>query len=179
MRLCLAVLLAFAVFSAGANDTGERVSAVKAAFVFNILKFTQWPDRAQRDEPENLSLCVLRDRQMLSALRQLSGRALRGYRLDIRALEDAGAVAACDAVFVGGTENGYGDVFDKARSGGVLSIADAPQAIEAGAMVTLVPQGTRIGIAVNVEAARTADIRFSAELLKLAQIVETPAGVVQ
>ena len=66
---------------AAAQDVTE--SALKAAFIFNFAKFTEWPAEVMTTG-EPLVLCVLGDAAIGEALeRAVRSRTVLGHRMDV------------------------------------------------------------------------------------------------
>src|SRR4029079_18669481 len=83
---------------AAAQDVTE--SALKAAFIYNFAKFTEWPaDAAPVAEP--LVLCVIGDAAVADALeRAVKGRLLAGHSMAVSHAEPAGQRRVCHVLYV-------------------------------------------------------------------------------
>ena len=174
MRLVrkLAVVLLFAAPVVQAAGTSDREHVVKAAFVFNILKFSQLPTSDIRTRDSGLLLCVLDDRPIFLALRRIAGRPVRGGNLSVAEISGPGELPLCDAVFVGTRWSGsLGELKRGALEHRVLTLTEQSSQVENGLMIGVVPNGARLGIEINVPATRAAGIRLSAELLQLSRLI--------
>lgn len=170
IRLLLVALLLAAPANAAIND---REHAVKAAFVFNILKFTQLPPSELREQESGLLLCVLNDRSLFRALRALAGRPTRSGVLAVAEIDGLGELPLCDAVLVGRQWNGNREhLIRNANEFRLLTITEQSAEVERGMMIGVVPNGARLAIEINVTATRAAGIRLSAELLQLSRLVD-------
>lgn len=170
-RLLIVALLLAAPANAAIND---REHAVKAAFVFNILKFTQLPVSELRNPETGLLLCVLNDRSMFRALRALAGRPTRSGVLAVAEIDGTGELPLCDAVLVGRQWEGNREqLIADARRHQLLTITEQSSDVERGMMIGVVPNGSRLAIEINVPATRAAGIRMSAELLQLSRLVDS------
>lgn len=172
VRLLLIALLLVA--NANANAAiNDRENAVKAAFVFNILKFTQLQPSELRNQEKGLLLCVLNDRSLFKALRALAGRPTRGGVLAVAEIDGLSELPLCDAVLVGRQWGGdRAQLIRDAQRLQLLTITEQSAEVERGMMVGVVPSGARLAIEINVAATRAAGIRFSAELLQLSRLVD-------
>lgn len=168
-RLLIILLLAVT----GAANAMEREYAVKAAFVFNILKFSQLPNSDLRSRDQGLLMCVLDAPFMLTELRKIAGRPIRNGNLKVTAIGNLGELPLCDAVLVGDSwSNQLDAVIFMAAEHKVLTLTEDADAVRAGLMVGIVPAGSRLAIEINVPATRAAGIRLSAELLRLSRLVQ-------
>ena len=140
---------------------------VKAAFIYNFALFTTWPAGAMLNEAP-MVLCVSPDHPLRAALEKLTGKPVRGHRLEIRMITD-GNVAGCHVL-----------VFD-ARTGPVpvdpaapvLTVSDTGRGARGTApIVALALQDNRVVFDIDAAAARQARLELSSQLLRLARSVQ-------
>ena len=170
------LLAAAAVAAAAPRD----VQQVKAAYVLNFLRFTEWPGPPRAED--EFVLAVIGTREFADLLRDIAREAadlgqkpVRVRRLDADTVPEHldRELAQADAVFV------QADALDDAQPvlalsarRPVLTIGDAPGFAAAGGMLGLVPQGQRIVFDANPRAIQASGLQVSAKVLKLANIVE-------
>lgn len=158
-----ALALAMAV-PAWAADEAE----LKAAIVFKLLMFADWPAAAQPAPGAPWVLCIPPAHPAAAAFKPLHGRPLRGTRLALQAWPAAAGAPLCHAAFVGDAEAG-GD--EPRPAPGLLLISDARTPPRAAAIV-LRPREAKLVFSVNLAAARRAELQLSAKLLRLAQGIQ-------
>ena len=173
-RLCAALGLALAG-AACMRVTYAQVQAsevqVKAAFIYNFALFTTWPAAVmQADAP--MVVCVTAEHPLQAALEKLTGKPVRGHRLEIRKIND-GTVSGCHVL-----------VFDARALNGVrvdpatplLTVSDSPKGPRAAGspepMITLALRDDRVVFDIDAMAARQAHLQFSSQLLRLARSVQ-------
>ena len=160
----LSIGLALLLARAHAADESE----LKAAIVFNVLVFVEWPD-----ELKTLELCVGTDNPLLAALRQLEGRELRNRTFKVQELKSDASSATCRAAFVDTTDRIKRAPLIKALSDlGVFMISDDADAPMRSTAVIMQRAGTRIVLDVNLPAVRQARVQVSSKLLRLARTVK-------
>ena len=160
----LSLLLAFAHAQAWA--AGELEAKIKAAYVFHVLKFVDWPQAGS----EPLRLCVAGTDAVGQLLAELSGKQIkdRSLRVDM----DPGAdLAGCNALYIGRSERRWHDILGRLR-GSVLTISDVDSFASAGGIVGFFSDNGRIKLDINPDAARQANLKISAKLLELARTVQ-------
>ncbi|HWH75111.1 MAG TPA: YfiR family protein [Methylibium sp.] len=141
---------------------------LKAAIVFNLLMFADWPAAAQPAPGAPWVLCIPPAHPAAAAFKPLQGRPLRGARLALQAWPVAAGAPPCHAAFVGDAETGEGE---PRPTPGLLLISDAQLPPRAAAIV-LQPRDSKLVFSVNLGAARRAELQLSAKLLRLAQGVQ-------
>ena len=63
--------------NAHAQSPEVREYQIKAAFIYNFLKFVDWPRDALPDGSETINICVLRDDPFADALESIKGKTVK------------------------------------------------------------------------------------------------------
>jgi hypothetical protein len=90
--------------SAGTLAQGTAEPALKAAFLYNFVKFTDWPaDAAPSDAA--IRLCVLGDEAVGTALEQtVKNHQVDGHPLTMARVNVDGALRSCHLLYVTGLD---------------------------------------------------------------------------
>lgn len=163
MRAGMALALMVAAATMPAAQAQGASGELRAAIIFNILRFVDWDQPARE-----LRLCLTRDAPDAGILTGLHGRAVGSRRLVVRTAAGP-SPAGCDAIYLGPA--GAADI-RLAGQRGVLVIGDGPRFIGAGGMVGLVQMGNQIRFEINNGAARRGGLQISSKLLRLASRIE-------
>ena len=147
---------------------------VKAEFVERFTRFVDWSDG---DLPPSLTICVVGDTPIAAPLDRIARRQKikdRKARVTAAAPEE---VAACQLVVIGGTDRKQlRAVLARTDSRPILTIADAPGAAEAGAIVNFYRDGKHVRFEINTTAAKDSGLEVRARLLRLAKVVTGKAA---
>ena len=172
LRLCscvaagLSLLLLRAAAPVAQEVTGP---ALKAAFLFNFVKFTQWPSDALPDAAP-LEMCVVNDAAVGSALQDaVSGRVVLGHEIRVTQVTAADVLDACHLVYVSGARSIALRVLERVGRASVFTVSDVHAFTETGGVAQLHVQQGQLRFAVDVEAARKARLQISSRLLVLAR----------
>ena len=157
----------FTAHSANAEPTSSEY-AVKVAFIFNFLKFIQWPVGAFRDASEPVSVCVKEKSDLDGPIETLQGKTVQDRSVQVRRITGGDPQGRCNVVYFGAQPAGAGDLAQKYT----VTIGDAPHFANAGGIVNFFREGERLRFEINIEAARQADVQFSADMLRLARIID-------
>lgn len=171
-RLALAVLAAVVSGrpSAGAEHLNEY--QLKAAFLFNLTRFVEWPAEAFASPDDPLTACVLGKGDVEDVLRQAVGRKAAGRVFAIRHITDAQEAAGCHIMFVNESVGRRWLSLSHIKSIGILTVGETDDFISEGGAVNLRLQDDNIRIQVNLESARRARLEMSSKLLGLAEILK-------
>lgn len=152
----------------------SREYLVKAAFLYNFAKFTEWPKGAFPDPLAPLRLCVLGEDPFHAALDVIEGKNVKNRTLVIRRLGQIKDVEKCHLVFISASEKEHlEECLEPLRDRSVLTISDMPDFAQAGGIIELETMKNKIRFQINMGVAERARLKFSSKLLSLAEIVRS------
>lgn len=146
--------------------TAELEAKVKAAYVFHVIKFVDWPALPG----DALTLCISGNDAVSALLGDLAGKAVKERPLRIFTGLPADP-AQCQVLYVGGPERRWAELQPRLRGHSVLTVSDQDGFARSGGIVGFYAEAGRIRLEINPEAARQANLRISAKLLELARTV--------
>lgn len=173
MRRTLAVLtlvlLAMPVPAARAQDA-YREYDVKAAFLYNFVKFVEWPAAAFRDDRSPIEICVYGTDPFGQSLDGVvKGESVGGRGLVIRRPASPAALEGCHVLFVAPSERERtAEVLAAVAGRPVLTVADSDGFLRAGGMINFVLDEGRVRFRINEAPAERAHLTISSKLLRLA-----------
>jgi hypothetical protein len=154
-------------------------TALKAAFLYNFAKFTEWPsDALAPGEP--LVLCVINDRAVADELARLTkDKAVDGHALVVSAKKpDAADLGSCRVLFASGLDAKRSAVLLDSMAGHpIFTVSDLDGFAQSGGVAGLFVEGGLMRFAINLEAVQRAKLRLSSKALSLAKIVKDDPGV--
>jgi len=160
--------------TASADEVRPSVRAeyeVKAAFVYNFVKFVEWP-ATRGPASDRVRLCVLGDLPGDLAFANLAGTFVQGKKISVLTVKELGDERNCDVLFVAANQTGrLPEILDALEDSPVLTIGDTEGYARRGIMINMFLEKKRVRFEINEEKARAAGIRISAKLLKLANKV--------
>jgi hypothetical protein len=149
---------------------------VKAGFVYNFAKFTEWP-AAALPSTGPVVLCLTASDALGAVSQVMEGKALQGRTLTVRHHVRVDELRSCHIVYMTDTdERRQTEALRALRGLPVLTIGDAEGYAEVGGMIGLVGVGGRIQFEVNTDLAQAAGLKISSQLLRLARTVRGRAS---
>lgn len=144
---------------------------LKAAFVFNFAKFTEWPDLAFVDESTPIELCVVGATPFSAHLDAFHGKTIHGRNINIRALAVDADVSRCHIAYFGQSSNqNVSASLSKIRGHSLLSIGEEQSFLGNGGLITLFIEDNKIKFRINVSAIPQTGLKISSKLLRLADV---------
>jgi YfiR/HmsC-like len=147
---------------------------LKAAFIYNFAKFAEWPPEAFASEATPLSLCIQGQDSFGAALDAVARKSVQSRTISLRrGLKDT-ELKDCHILYSneGDTQRARETLASLGHLA-VLTIGDRSGFLDAGGMVELVTADNRVQFEVNLEALKRANLRLSAQVLKLAKAVHS------
>jgi hypothetical protein len=146
---------------------------VKAAYLFNFLKFVEWPEDAFADPLAPIVIGVVGEDPFGSALPQvITGKTVQGRDLVIRIYRPGEDLRGAHILFISPSEKKrIPMILASLRGSSVLTVADTSEFLNAGGMIQFLNENNRVRFAINVDATGRARLKMSSKLLSLAKVV--------
>jgi hypothetical protein len=148
--------------------------ALKAAFLYNFAKFTEWPgDALAAGQP--LVLCIISDHAVYDDLVNLTrGRAIDAHPIAVRMIKStAPALTGCRLVFASGLDAaGSAALIDLVAGKPVFTASDLESFAQFGGVAGFYVEAGTLRFAINTDAAQRSGLHLSSRLLTLARIVK-------
>jgi hypothetical protein len=166
-RFALALFL-FAGFGAQSCRAELTELQIKSAYVFNFIKFVEWPVEAVK-RGSRINLCVIGNDELRTSLASLNGRKAGEY--EIRTIPHTGneILSACHVLYIGEHEQRrLVPIIKSLGDAPVLTISDIPGFAERGGGIGLINRNDKMLFEVNLASTRKAELRLSSQMLNLA-----------
>jgi hypothetical protein len=169
----LSILLLLCTVTASAQTSHEF--QVKAAFVYNLTHFVEWPSTAFTNSNAPIVIGVLGKNPFGNVLKEMvAGERIGGHPMVVIHFTDVEKAKNCHLLYINLEErNEIIAVINRLRGHNILMVGDAPGFAKMGGMVRLFTKNDKINIEINLEEARKERLQISSKLLKLSQIVHT------
>jgi hypothetical protein len=157
-----------------ADSTLADSRQVKAVFLVNFLSFAGWPPSKLAAPSSRLVIAVLGDPGFASVVEKAAaGRAVNGRSIVVQAVDTPEKAVDAHLVFIAGSQSQRLPAVLRTLSGStVLTVGDTDGFAQDGVAINLYTFDNRVRIEVNNTAASRAGVHLSANLLRLARIVE-------
>jgi hypothetical protein len=146
---------------------------VKAAYLFNFLKFVEYPNESFMDPLAPIVIGVIGDDPFGNALPQVViGKTVQGRDLVIHVYRIGEDLRGAHILFISASERKrLPMILSSLRGSSVLTVADTEGFLEAGGMIQFLSENDRVRFAINVDATSRAKLKMSSKLLSLARAV--------
>lgn len=171
-RQALALLCVPLLAGADARaEAGSKEYLVKAAYLYNFIKFVEWPGEMAVSKQKNIDVCVLGanpfDAQASTVLAAASTPALKIALVEERDVR--AAAGHCHIVYISRAEEGrVRDILDALKGSHALTVSDIEGFAEKQGMVGFGLAEGKVKLNVNTAALSQAGLRMDAQLLEVA-----------
>lgn len=152
---------------ARADDLPEY--RLKAAFVYNFILYTQWP----AEVGGTVTLCVHGADPFGKEIDGLHGKVAAGRGIAVQRKPAGESLRNCQVVFITASViDTLPRLLESLRGQPVLTVADSPGAMRRGVALNMNVVQDKVTFEANLQAARSAGLGLSSNLLRLATEVQ-------
>lgn len=167
----LLLLITFLLSQAPVPALADKISeyTVKAAFIYNFARFTQWPD-----DSNELKVCIYGDDPFGAGIDKLNGKTTNGRTIKIVRTRLIKEIKTCHVAFLNiipPERHLFEQALKKIDGASVLTVSDAANATDFGVMIGLKIDNNKVAFDVNHTVAQASNLEISAKLLRLAKQV--------
>ena len=142
---------------------------VEAAFIFNIVKYTDWPS-AILPKDVNLVLCYVGESTPLGqSIAEFNGKQINLHNLEVRTTTRLSSLGSCHVIVLGESDNLH--LLNKEIASTALIIGNGERFADEGGGVGLFSIGNRIRFDINLDSTSASGLKISVNLLRLARNV--------
>ncbi len=171
-RLILLAVLLFGVRAEAQAPMDE--SQVKAMFVYNFLKFVEWPSESSRAKDPFVVLIIGDGTTADATERFLESKTIGERRVLVRRTQWDQSLAGARAAFVVERDpKKLHLILEAAAAAGVLTIGEGESFATHGGVIGLLVENRRVRFDVDTTAAQVAGLRVSSKLLALTRVVRS------
>jgi hypothetical protein len=166
----LMMALLFSVGTALADEPQLTESKLKAAFLFNFVKFVEWPPESFAATNSPIAIGILGENPFGGDLAAIvRDKTINNRPIIIRTMPSLAEATNCHVLFIGASENGrIPEIISKLGTASILTVGDFNHFTEAGGMINFVRENNKIRFQINEAAAKNARLKISSKLLSLA-----------
>jgi len=146
--------------------------AVRAAFVYNLTKYIEWPDAGSQ-----MTIAFVGDSEAGEILKKmLDGKSSGPLPIHVLLSPSEADLLRCQLLYVAEpSSKKVRAALDRVHGKGILTVGDSELFVREGGMIGLVTVGEQVQIQVRLEAAQQAQLKISSRLLSIATLVRQGA----
>jgi hypothetical protein len=173
-----------------ANSAPSREYQVKAAFLYNFIKFVDWPEEKVTDSNEPITICILGKDPFEDAFAPLKDKQAKGRKVVVKRfkgfeeLENSSekdktklqrvidTFRKCHVLFICSSEKEkLKETINSVKDHPVLTVGETKGFLEAGGIINFLMEEKKVCFEINITAAERARLKIRSKLLRLAKRV--------
>lgn len=145
---------------------------LKAAFLYQFVKFVEWPPTAFLTSRDKVIIGLLGESPMKAALAAIEGKEAKGRQVRVEVYKTLDDLHYCHVLFISPSmDDRLPAILKRLRGWSSLTVSNMDGFARRGGMINFVTVENKIRFEVNVKAAERAHVRISSQLLRLASLV--------
>jgi hypothetical protein len=142
---------------------------IQAGLLYNFLKYTEWPARADAKEGSPIVVCLFGGDPFAGNLQPMAGRSVNQHVIDIKRPQTLAETDGCSLLFINATQSAnWPQMHAALEKMPILTVSNFPGFAMAGGMIEFTRTENRVGVAINTAAVTEANLLVGDRLLKLA-----------
>lgn len=175
----LAVTGTVAVSTQSARAQGDGVGEyeLKAAILYNLSRFVEWPPSVYADSQAPTVLCVLGQDPFGDSLETLGQKHdASGRTVSIRRLKNEDGIRECQMLYISTSQRkAVSQILSRLKGLSVLTVGEMSHFAAQGGIIQFTLEDKQVRFEINLDAASRTDLKISSRLLMLARIVKEKA----
>ena len=195
IKVYILVVLALALFvmpiAAGAREQSaqSREHQIKAAFLYNFIKFVDWPKEKFGNGDGPIIIGLIGADPFGDVFEPIKDKKIKGRGIVIKRFKsfeelkkssgednpESGrkieALTKCHLLFICDKEKNFKEIINSVKGHSVLTVGEVKGFLESGGIINFLMEEKKIRFEVNIVAARQAELKIRSKLLRLAKRV--------
>lgn len=175
IQVVIRIIFASILFLATTNTMADSISApedrIKAAYIFQFIQFTTWPDTSEFQGPY-FNICVLGKESINEPLKLLHSRQIGGKQIKVIFLQDLNDSNTCKILYITKSKkHDLNNILAYLQKMPVLSVSSIDGFAKDGGIIGFVSINNKVRLQINRSNTHSNDIRISAKLLEVASMI--------
>lgn len=193
MLLALVLIAASMATLAVADDAADREYRIKAAFLYNFIKFIDWPKEKMGDSNEPIVIGIIGSMDFIKAFEPARHKKIKNRTISIKYFEGFEKLRKsptgdnrqwnqkmrmlknCHVLLLCSSEDARIDnlrqIIGELKVSPVLTVGETRNFLESGGIVNFLTEDKKVRFEINAAAAKKSELRISSKLLRLAKRV--------
>jgi hypothetical protein len=144
---------------------------IKATYLYNFAKFTDWPiTKLPQGAP--LVICILGDDPFKGSLANLiQGKSIESHPLEVRSLGPLETMSSCGIIFVSAAQTkNFQKIKASLPAHNTLMVGEASDFLENGGQIQFFVEASKVRFEISLAALEKAGLKIDARVLNIAKI---------
>lgn len=173
------LILQFGPFSGHLRGQAVKEYDLKAAFLYHLAQFVDWPSEAYPAADTPLVIGVLGQDPFGKALDEIiQNEVVKNRKLIVQRYRRLEEIKLCHVLFISHSEDSrLAEILAALQGRAILTVGDSDGFARRGGMVRFLTDKGKLKLRINLDSARAANLTISSKLLRASEVIgarETP-----
>ena len=190
MFLALVLIVAPTAPKARAESTTSREYQIKAAFLYNFIKFVDWPEEKTTNSNKPIIIGIIGEDPFEDAFEPIKNKQVKGRNVAIKRFKsleepkknskkdkpelhtEIDAIRKCHLLFICSSEKkNLAKITEALKGSYVLTVGETADFLESGGIINFIMEQKKVRFEINATTAKQAKLKIRSKLLRLAKRV--------
>lgn len=152
-------------------DSIEREQKIKAAYLYHLAQFIDWPESHALKTSPNINICSPGSSPFSNYLQNLSQRKAKGREIHLRQVNKNSVDPACNIIFFDANNELSPKILESYAANGTITVGEQQAFIDHGGLIALPTVENHVRLLINFDKAKATGLYVSANLLEVATLV--------
>lgn len=164
--ICLLLLCYVGLVRANPESGSAAEYAVKAAYIYNILRFVSWDKGTPLARSETLNICLLKEDPFSDYLDPIRKKSIGGKKIELRTIDKLSQSTSCHLVFI---NKGNYDL-DTLKSSNSILLGNNIEFVKNGGLFSFYIENNKVRLMANRNAITNTNLNISSQLLEVSRL---------
>ena len=162
--VCITLLCSTVQVRAESGAAAEY--AVKAAYIYNILRFISWDENSALAQSETLDICLFKTDPFNHYLDPIRKKSIGNKRIKLRTINDISQSSSCHLIFI----NNDDFDLDKIKHSNSILLGNTIEFVKRGGLFSFYIENNKVRLGANRNAIAETELNISSQLLEVSQL---------
>ena len=156
-----------------AQDALQREYEIKAAFLYNFIRYIDFPAETTAAANGTLTIGIIGDPPVGSVFDPLNNKQIKGCKLVVKEHASAKDLSGCQIIFICASEKDrLPEILGELKDSHALTVSEIDGFAARGGIINFISERNKVRFEINPDAAHRLGFAISSDLLKLAKLVK-------
>ncbi|MFA6054878.1 MAG: YfiR family protein [Thermodesulfovibrionales bacterium] len=167
------VVMAIRPSDAYAQESKRGEYEVKAAFLYNFVKFVEWPDDKNTHADRTINICILGEDRFGNAFDFIKDETIGNRSLAIKRFKTLQHIENCHVLFISRSEKeDIEHILGTVKGLNILTVGDTEGFANKGVIINFYIEKNRVRFEINVDSLKRSGLSISSKVMHLARIIQ-------
>lgn len=167
------IVMAIMPSCAYAQESKPGEYEVKAVFLYDFLKFVEWPDDQDTHAGRIVNICILGEDPFGNAFDFIQDETIGNRKLVVKRVRTHHHIDDCQVLFISSSEKeDINHILRTVKGSNILTVGDTEGFAQKGVMINFYIEQNKVRFEINLHSLRSSGLNVSSKVMHLARIIQ-------